>query len=299
MPTRAFAASRAAASTTTQGNHVNPDRPVGACRDVPSPPDSEAPAIGDSSHPEVVGSPHGHLRPFFGFYGGKWRDSLKHYPAPELDTIVEPFAGSAGYSVRYANRRVILCELDPVIAGVWRYLIAVKPSEILAIPDLDPDGSVDDLKVCDEAKWLVGMWLNRGVARPRKRPSKWMRDHIRPGSFWGDRVRGTIASQVESIRHWQIVEASYEDCPDVGTATWFIDPPYELAGRHYRFGANGIDYQALAAWCRSRPGQTIVCENDGAAWLPFEPLAEVKTTRSAHRSVEVVWVGGQGSADEP
>jgi hypothetical protein len=33
------------------------------------------------------------LRPFFGFYGGKWRDALKHYPPPEHDTIIEPFAG--------------------------------------------------------------------------------------------------------------------------------------------------------------------------------------------------------------
>lgn len=291
MPTRAFAASKAAVSTMTEGEPSRSVRLVDASGDAPSP--------SDSAPPGVVDSPHGHLRPFFGFYGGKWRDSLKHYPAPAHQTIVEPFAGSAGYSVRYASRRVILCELDPVIAGVWRYLIAVKPSEILAIPDLDPDGSIDDLKVCDEAKWLVGMWLNRGVARPRKRPSRWMRDHIRPGSFWGDRVRGTIASQVESIRHWQIVEASYEKCPDVGPATWFIDPPYELAGRHYRFGANGIDYEALATWCQSRPGQTIVCENDGAAWLPFKPLAEVKTTRSAHRSVEVVWIGGQATTDEP
>ena len=113
-------------------------------------PDSQAPDTWERS-PGAVGSPHGRLRPFFGFYGGKWRDALKHYPAPSHATIVEPFAGSAGYSVRYANRRVVLCELDPVIAGVWRYLIRVKPAEILAIPDLDPDGSIDDLKVCDEA----------------------------------------------------------------------------------------------------------------------------------------------------
>ena len=31
------------------------------------------------------------IRPFFGFYGGKWRDAPKYYPVPEHDTIVEPF----------------------------------------------------------------------------------------------------------------------------------------------------------------------------------------------------------------
>jgi hypothetical protein len=233
------------------------------------------------------------LRPFFGFYGGKWRDALKHYPQPCHDTIIEPFAGSAGYSLRYANRKIILCEIDPILAEVWRYLVRVKAREILAIPDLDIGASVDDLKVGQEAKWLVGFWLNRGASRPRRSPSKWMRDGIRPGSFWGSRVRQTIASQVSSIRHWQVLNCSYADSPTPRTATWFIDPPYEAAGRHYRFGAEQIDYKALALWSRSRPGQVIVCENEGASWLPFRELADVKTTRADKRSKEVIWLSSE------
>ena len=230
------------------------------------------------------------LRPFFGYYGGKWRDALKHYPEPKHATIVEPFAGSAGFSLRYFTRKVVLCEVDPVLAEVWRYLIRVKPREILSIPDLLPGESVDDLKIGQEAKWLVGFWLNRGAASPRKGPSKWMRDGIRPGSFWGDRVRHTIATQVNAIRHWQVHNSSYADCPAPRKATWFIDPPYEAAGRHYRFGPEQIDYASLGQWCRSRPGQVIVCENKGAAWLPFRDLADVKTTRANRRSKEVFWL---------
>lgn len=230
------------------------------------------------------------LRPFFSFYGGKWRDTPKYYPPPVHDTIVEPFAGSAGYSLRYPERRVILCEIDPVIAGVWEYLIQVDPDEILAIPDVPDDGSVDDLDIPEEAKWLVGLWLNRGTSRPRKRPSKWMRDRIRPGSFWGERVRNTIASQVESIRHWEIHNCSYQDCPYSDEATWFVDPPYQVAGKHYRFGPEALDFATLAGWCQSRPGQVIVCENDGADWLPFQQLASTKTTRRKSRSKEVYWL---------
>jgi hypothetical protein len=230
------------------------------------------------------------LRPFFGYYGGKWRDALKHYPPPQHNTVIEPFAGSAGYSLRYAHSKVILCEIDPVLSEVWRYLIRVKSKEILAIPDLATDQSVDDLNICQEARWLVGFWLNRGTASPRKSPSKWMRDGIRPGSFWGDRVRRMIASQVDAIRHWRILNCSYDECPTSRAATWFIDPPYEAAGRHYRFGSEQIDYDALAAWCRSRPGQVVVCENEGARWLPFRDLADVKTTRADRRSKEVVWL---------
>ena len=117
-----------------------------------------------------------------------------------------------------------------------------------------------------------------------------MRDGIRPGSFWGERVRQTIASQVDLIRHWEVYNASYEDLPFSGEAAWFIDPPYQRQGQHYRFGAAGIDYPALGEWCRTRPGQVIVCENKGADWLPFTPLTDVKTTRRNSRSAEVVWI---------
>ena len=151
----------------------------------------------DSSEPAGSRRPHAApitMRPFFGFYGGKWRDTPKYYPPPDHGTIVEPFAGSAGYSVRYADRNVILGEKDAVIFAVWDYLIRVPERDILAIPDLAPDQSVSDLPICQEARWLVGFWLNRGVSRPRTGPSAWMRDGIRPGSFWGERVRQTIAS---------------------------------------------------------------------------------------------------------
>lgn len=229
------------------------------------------------------------LRPFFGYYGGKWRDAVKNYPSPEHDMIVEPFAGSAGYSVRHASRRVVLCEIDPYVAGVWRYLIRASAAEILLLPDLEEGETADDLPVPQEARWLVGFWLSRGVSSPRKSPSSWMRSGVRPGSFWGTRARETIASQVDEIRHWQIFEGDYRECPVNSTATWFIDPPYANAGKHYRFGSGGIDFADLANWCRSRPGQTIVCENDGASWLPFEPLAKVKATRPGGRSSEAIW----------
>lgn len=44
------------------------------------------------------------LKPFFTFYGGKWR-AAPHYAPPEFATIVEPFAGAAGYSVRHHTKR--------------------------------------------------------------------------------------------------------------------------------------------------------------------------------------------------
>ncbi len=202
---------------------------------------------------------------------------------------MEPFAGSAGYSVRYAHKRIILYEKDPLIAGVWDYLIKVSAQEIRAISDVPLDGCVEDLGLCQEATWLVGFWMNRAASRPRKSPSRWMKEKIRPGSFWGHRVRETIASQVDAIRHWEIHNVSYEDGPFAGTATWFIDPPYQDAGRHYAHGSKDIDFEHLGDWCKGREGQVIVCENEGAEWLPFGKPKDVKTARAGRRSVEVIW----------
>ena len=234
------------------------------------------------------------MRPFFSYYGGKWRDAVRNYPAPAHGTIVEPFAGSAGYAVRYHSRRVLLCDVDPIVIGVWKYLIATQAQEILSLPDLQEGQSTTDLHIPQEAQWLIGFWLNKATASPRKRPSSWMRSGVRPGSFWGPRVRETIAGQVDRIRHWRAVECSYQNAPHRGDATWFVDPPYQGAGKHYRAGSCGLDYAHLSEWCRGRGGQVIACENEGANWLPFRILGSTKTARKGRRSAEAVWVSGPG-----
>jgi hypothetical protein len=223
------------------------------------------------------------LRPFFCFFGGKWR-AAPRYPAPQFPLIVEPFAGAAGYATRYAERSVILFDADPVIAGLWQYLIRASSAEIRRIPLLRNDETVDDLgAVAEEAKHLVGFWLNKATAAPCKSPGAWMREGLRPRSFWSETIRERIATQVDHIRHWRAFNRSYAECPN-GRATWFIDPPYQRAGTDYRFGSSRLDFALLATWCRIRRGQVMVCENTGADWLPFEPFASIKGTAGARRS---------------
>lgn len=232
------------------------------------------------------------LKPFFTYYGAKYR-AATHYPTPDCDAIVEPFAGAAGYSVRHHERQVTLRDVDPVIVGTWRYLIGADPEDIYALPDVEPGQSVDDLEGLPvEARWLIGWWLNHGTSQPAKRPSSWMRQGKHTTSFWGPAIRERLATQVGEIRHWTVERGTYETSPEV-EATWFIDPPYQAAGRHYKFGAKGIDYIDLADWCKARQGQVIVCEADGADWLPFRPFARIKATvgrqKASNYSQEVIW----------
>lgn len=112
-----------------------------------------------------------------------------------------------------------------------------------------------------------------------------------PSSSGGERARARIAAQVESIRHWTIREGSYASC-EGSYATWFVDPPYQAMGKYYKVRLAPEDYPPLAAWCRSRAGEVIVCEQRGADWLPFTPLGTIKSQRGV--SDEVVWVQRTG-----
>lgn len=227
------------------------------------------------------------LKPFFCYYGGKWRAANK-YPAPLFETIIEPFAGAAGYSCLHYKHNVILHDVDPIIYGLWNYLINVTPEEILSIPTTVTH--LDDMNLIQEQKWLIGFWINKGGAAPKKSMSKWMRLGQSPSSWWGDAIKNRIASQVPLIKHWKIYNTSYDNAPNI-KATWFIDPPYSgNAGKMYSCKFN--DYEKLASYCQNRIGQTIVCEQTGATWLPFENLCSIRSnpsSRGKSYSAEAVW----------
>jgi 16S rRNA G966 N2-methylase RsmD len=234
------------------------------------------------------------MRPFFTYFGGKYRLAPR-YPATQYDLVIEPFAGSAGFSVHRPAPRVMLVDLDERVIGTWQYLIRTPAEEIMRLPLYDGTWeTTDDLDLPQEARWLIGWWLGKGNIAPCKRPSAWV-SKIPPENtgenVWGVGVRARLARQVGLIRHWEAIHGSYLDIPNT-EATWFIDPPYEVMGR-YR--VRDINFPQLAAWCQDRLGQVIVCENEGATWLPFEPFHTAQGTYGTCRtgiSRESVWLGG-------
>jgi site-specific DNA-adenine methylase len=222
------------------------------------------------------------MKPLFPFYGSKWRDA-KRYATP-VGVVVEPFAGSAGYSVYWGVQTAKLFDIDPIIVGVWDYLIKASADDIVRLPDLETGQSVDDFHLPQEAKWLIGFWLNRGSAQPKKTKTAFSSRVERSQLVWSLRARERIASQIDGIRGWSVRQMSFESVPDE-RATWFIDPPYVDKGRYYRF--HNINYESLARWSTGRSGNVLVCEQAGATWLPFESLAVIKSTRGT--SSEVVF----------
>lgn len=226
------------------------------------------------------------MRPMFPYYGSKW-NIARHYPAPKTAEVIEPFAGGAGYASFYNVRRAVLIDKDPIIAGLWKYLIAASSSEIMGLPPMPEVGDhVDNYALPQEAKWLIGFWLNRGSATPKKSRTAYSARTDRAQLNWGEKAKERIASQLPLIAEWRAIEGDYRDGP-AGYATRFVDPPYGDKGRFYRVPFT--DFDALGAWCSEQRGVTIVCEGEGADWLPFAPLGSFKSTKG--RAAEVAFIG--------
>lgn len=202
-------------------------------------------------------------------------------PPPEYDTIVEPFAGSAAYSVVHgAGKRVILYDLDPQVVAIWKYLIRVSPEEILDLPGSEL-GSQDirTLDIHPTARLLIQRWLT-----PQGSNSNWrmppscldVRDR-HPGSYWSTQVRDRLAREVTLIRNWEVHEASWVTAPLDLEATWVFDPPYQHNKEDKYAKIEVLDYEVLASTVQSVKGQVYVHEQEGANWLPFEPFVLAPT----------------------
>lgn len=250
-----------------------------------------------------------HLKPFFSYFGSKSILSKK-YPAPSKDVLIEPFAGSACYSLHYPHKQVKLFDKYDIVCSIWDYLIHVSEKEILELPLIDFDKSVDDYDICPEAKYLIGFWLMLTSTKPAYRHTSRSKKHIhgwhvytraigeikktiekpRPLYCWTEKNKQKIASQLQYIRHWTIEQKSYELIGNEN-ATWFIDPPYQKAGAVYKESSKNIDFNHLSAWCKERQGEVIVCENNGALWLPFTHFSSFRNFQNKQKH-EVVYYQG-------
>ncbi len=239
------------------------------------------------------------FKSIFSYYGGKAR--IAHlYPEPTHDTIIEPFCGAAGYSLRHYERKVLLYDSDPVTASIWTWLLggtvsadiqayfpwnARQGDRVSAI--LHPDAPPGMLR-------LLQSEANAGT-----QGAKGVHDQITKfGAKAWDRIVPKLEHWVPLIQHWRFHQCDYTAIPNM-EGTWFIDPPYgNNAGSRYR--TQITDYKALGSWCLDRWGQIIVCENYGADWLPFTPLVVRRGVYSSYqlsRAMEGVYVAENQFSD--
>ena len=215
----------------------------------------------------------------FSYYGAKTR-VVDFYPKPTHNKIIEPFAGSARYSLKYFENDILLVDKYEVIVRIWKYLQECSVNDIMSLPKLAAGKKIIRENFdCIEQAWLMGFIISRGQSTPMLTVSKW-------GEIVFEKQRKFIAENLFKIKHWNIVQAEHTDLTNEN-ATWFIDPPYQVGGNKYKFNNKKIDYNELAKWCKTRYGQIIVCENTNADWLDFIPVA---TQRGQFKTTtEVLW----------
>lgn len=223
------------------------------------------------------------------YYGSKSK-VVDYYPPPQYDKIIEPFAGSARYALKYYDRDVLLVDKYTIIVRIWQWLQTASEQDIMSLPDLKANEKINRADFsCMEQAWLMGFMVQMGVSSPRLTVSKFAEQNI-------PRQKSNISEQLFKIKHWIIESGSYEDIPNQA-ATWFIDPPYQYGGEYYVKNNKHLDYQKLGEWCKSRRGQVIVCENTKAAWLPFRPMKQLRGT--VHNTTEAVWSNLETPYDTP
>ncbi len=220
----------------------------------------------------------------WGYYGSKSKVASL-YPEPKYRKIIEPFAGTAQYSLLYWDRDVTILDKYEVVVRLWRWLQQCSKKDILETRRLSCGDNVDSFDWdCEERKWLVGFIIAGAPSMPKKTATKW-KTVIRPNTQ--NYKLNLIADNLHKIRHWEILQGNYEDIEN-REATWFIDPPYVVGGKYYRHGTKDIDYELLSEWCRSREGQVIVCEGAGAEWLPFKNLTVSRGNKKVYE--EYIWI---------
>lgn len=241
------------------------------------------------------------MKPFFSYYGSKYRLCQQgFYPKPKANNVViEPFAGSATYSVYHEPDRAILIDKDPVIIGIWNYLINASEKQIKDLPTMS-NGHIFDfenamVELQQVERDLIGFWLAKARPQPSKILGSWFVKYYKDRScrVWGDAVKDRIISQLSKIRRWYAIQGNYtitgklQNCKKY---TYFIDPPYSSnAGKKYKH--NKINYSYLKKWIeQNKQSQIIACENQNLTyrWADFNQVHEVLNMRG--KGEELVWV---------
>lgn len=216
----------------------------------------------------------------FSYYGSKSK-IVDYYPLPKHKKIIEPFAGSARYSLKYWQNDVLLVDKYERIINIWKYLQEATIKDIEKLPILKKGETLNDfIFLCKEEKDLLGFMIQAGVNAPRLTCTE-------AGVRNQKTAKKNIIRDLHKIKHWTIKHGSFEELQNE-EATWFIDPPYQFGGNYYIVNNKSIDYRQLGEWCKGRNGQIIVCENSKADWMDFKELKKIQGMAQTN-TIESFW----------
>jgi site-specific DNA-adenine methylase len=215
------------------------------------------------------------LAPFFKFFGSKWR-TCSILPEPLYETIIEPFAGSAAYSLHHAEKNVILYEENECIYNLWSFLInEATEKDILSVPFssevIHLTNNIQDLDLSDGQKLFMKYWQYTNNTSNSWKISTWIGHG---GGGLSKTIRERCANQLQYIKHWKLGGRDGMQAFIQNDATYFVDPPYQfLYAKEYH--TKPIDYDKLSKSILNVQGQVICCEAinpttlQAPTYLPF------------------------------
>lgn len=213
----------------------------------------------------------------FNYYGSKSK-IIDYYPPPKYKKIIEPFAGSARYSLKYFDNEILIIDKYKTIIDIWNFLKSSSEKDILSLPKLKKGDNLKDFNLSEIEITFLQYITQHGTVGGFK-VSEWgARDY--------ERAIKNISKNLFKIRHWEIRHCDYTELENI-EGTWFIDPPYQHGGHKYKHSNKNIDFKFLSEWCKSRNGQIIVCENTKANWLPFKPMVDMSGIM--FKTTEAIW----------
>ncbi len=234
--------------------------------------------------------------PLFKWFGSKWQ-AARHYPPPQNDVVLEPFAGSAGYGLRHYAKNVVVAESDPNIFALWKWLVEIATeADVRAIPINIPEGTdIRSLGLSSGQALLLKSWQRTNNVGNCWTISPWGN---KPGQ-WTANTRARVASEFHAIKHWKVAADGLKLLrvgTNVSGVTWFIDPPYQY---NYKYSGWDFSYSDLARLILGLAGEAIVCEavnpksGDKPEWLPFVDFRSTVTSRrkvdQSHHSRELIY----------
>lgn len=252
---------------------------------------------------------------------------------PQL--LVEPFAGGASVGLDALGEglveRLLLVELDPTIAAVWRVLASGQgPALADAIAAFECDRehvmallatpAADDL-----GRALATIVKNRtfygGIVSQRSRPLVAGGRGLGISSRWYPTTLGQRIAIIHAMRdRLDFIEgdglAVLAAHADEESTVAFIDPPYTAGGKDGKnagasfYGPCTLDHESLFATVESLTGDFLMTYDDappvvvlaGRHHLALERVA-MKTNRHASRDELLIgrdlsWLAGNGTSTE-
>lgn len=221
--------------------------------------------------------------PLFKCFGSKWT-SARLLPKPTGEVIVEPFAGSAGYSLRHPHLDVVLYESSAHLRTLWKWIIEeASETDVRDIPlGLAPGTDIRTLGLSEGQALLLKNWQRTNNVGDLWKTSVW--GHL-PGQ-WTANTRARVSEEIAIVKHWKMSDEedgiSAFDLHKGRKFTFMIDPPYQY---NFKYLSAAMDYPLLAYLAQGVEGQVLAlegaCTKTGKVpdYLPFEYFTSQVTSR--------------------